>query len=90
MHGGGSSSATSWARLQELPGVSSATASLGLPLATAVMAPFLAEGQPVVAMGSARWLPGTRSRPIISRRWACRWCAAAIFRRPMMSTRPSG
>jgi putative ABC transport system permease protein len=38
-------------RLQSLPGVSSATASLGLPLATAVMAPFLAEGQPVVAMG---------------------------------------
>jgi putative ABC transport system permease protein len=38
-------------RLQTLPGVSSATASLGLPLATAVMAPFLAEGQPVVAMG---------------------------------------
>jgi len=31
--------------------VSSASASLALPLATAVMAPFLAEGQPVVAMG---------------------------------------
>jgi predicted permease len=38
-------------RLQALPGVSSATASLSLPLATAVMAPFLPEGQPVVAMG---------------------------------------
>ncbi len=38
-------------RLQSLPGVSSASASLALPLATAVMAPFLAEGQPVVAMG---------------------------------------
>jgi predicted permease len=39
------------ARLESLPGVSSASASLALPLATAVMAPFLAEGQPVVAMG---------------------------------------
>ncbi len=38
-------------RLRALPGVSSVTASLGLPLATPVMAPFLAEGQPVIAMG---------------------------------------
>jgi putative ABC transport system permease protein len=38
-------------RLKGLPGATSATASLGLPLSTAVMAPFLAEGQPVVAMG---------------------------------------
>jgi predicted permease len=38
-------------RLHALPGVSSVTASLGLPLATPVMAPFLAEGQPVIAMG---------------------------------------
>lgn len=37
-------------RLRTLPGVTSATASLSLPLATAVMAPFLAEGQPAMAM----------------------------------------
>ena len=38
-------------RLEALPGVTSAAASLGLPLATGVMAPFLPEGQPVVTMG---------------------------------------
>jgi putative ABC transport system permease protein len=39
-------------RVQALPGVESATASLGLPLAVGVMAPFLADGQPVVPTGS--------------------------------------
>ncbi|HEY2016312.1 MAG TPA: ABC transporter permease, partial [Bryobacteraceae bacterium] len=38
-------------RLEALPGVTAASASLGLPLATGVMAPFLPEGQPVVPMG---------------------------------------
>ncbi len=36
------------ARMEALPGVQSATASLGIPLSIAVMAPFLAEGQPAV------------------------------------------
>ena len=45
-------------RMQALPGVTSASASLGLPLSISVMAPFLAEGQPAVAMGQrplAQW-----------------------------------
>jgi putative ABC transport system permease protein len=39
------------ARLEALPGVRSATASVGLPMAIGVMAPFLAEGQPIVSIG---------------------------------------
>jgi len=35
-------------RLASVPGVSSATASLGMPLAIGAMAPFLADGQPAV------------------------------------------
>ena len=38
-------------RLKAMPGVRSATASLGLPLAIGVVAPFLADGQPIVPMG---------------------------------------
>jgi putative ABC transport system permease protein len=38
-------------RFRSLPGVKSATASLDLPLATRIAAPFLAEGQPVVPIG---------------------------------------
>lgn len=38
-------------RLRTLPGVTSAAASLGLPLAPGVIAPFLAEGQPAVPVG---------------------------------------
>lgn len=39
------------ARLETPPGVTSAGASLGLPLAPGVIAPFLAEGQPAVPVG---------------------------------------
>ena len=38
-------------RLEALPGVTSAAASVGLPLQIGVMAPFLADGQPVIPMG---------------------------------------
>ncbi len=39
------------ARLETLPGVRSASASVGLPMSVGVMAPFLAEGQPPVSIG---------------------------------------
>jgi predicted permease len=39
------------ARLESLPGVRSASASVGLPMNIGVMAPFLAEGQPAVSIG---------------------------------------
>ena len=38
-------------RIEALPGVRSAAASLSLPLAFTVMAPFIAEGQPVLPVG---------------------------------------
>lgn len=38
-------------RLETLPGVRCASASVGLPMSVGVMAPFLAEGQPVVSIG---------------------------------------
>jgi putative ABC transport system permease protein len=38
-------------RLERVPGARAASVSLGLPLASNVMAPFLAEGRPAVAMG---------------------------------------
>jgi predicted permease len=37
--------------VETIPGVSSVSASLGLPLVQNVMAPYLADGQPVVPMG---------------------------------------
>ena len=37
--------------LASLPGVTSSSASLGLPLSIGAMAPFLAEGQPAIPMG---------------------------------------
>ena len=38
-------------RLESLPGVRSASASVGLPMSVGVMAPFLAEGQSIVPIG---------------------------------------